>query len=346
MKTINTILYLSLILITFSGCDSNEDNDPSTSCNANFYTITSSHWDSATAVFDVVKYQKSDVLSTPSMLSSNNNFNSVSGILSLVQSAINTNINKIAYLFPNHPDLYQLDINTNVMSISTVPNGGLNPEYANNNLFFLKTNNTTSSSGYLQSGDCTVIDNSANDVSQIFTNIDFSNSGVYDRQFFSSTSNNQDKFYYLANTKLIIYNKLTDTWNDYLLETYNETTNKIMIKGLEYVNDNTLYALKGNLTDSNNITLELIKIDLTGGTPQMSVIRDLTYSLSVTPSDIFLGGNANFINSSYDTCDDNYYFTTSDASNLNSIIFEIKNITNIINEYPVNGKILYGLDIE
>ncbi len=344
MKTINTIIYVSLILIIFFGCDSNEDNDPTTSCDTNFYTIASSHWDWATAVFDVVKYQKSDVLSTPSILSSNNNFNAVSGILSLVQSAINPNTGKIVYLFPYHPDLYQLDINANAISVSTVPNGGLNPEYVNNNLFFLKTNNTTSSSGYLLSGDCTIIDTSANDVSQIYTSIDFSNSGVYDRQFFSSTSNNQDTFYYLANTKLIIYNKLTDTWNDYLLETYNETTNKVMLKGLEYVDDNTLYALRSDLTDSNNITLELIKIDLTSGTPQISVIKDLTSSLSVTASDIFLGGNANFINSSYDACDDNYYFTTSDASNFNSIIFEIKNITNVINEYPANGKILYGLD--
>ncbi len=43
-------------------------------------------------------------------------------------------------------------------------------------------------------------------------------------------------------------------------------------------------------------------------------------------------------------CDDNYYFTFSDWPTINATVFEIKPITNFINEYPINGRLLYGFD--
>lgn len=334
-------IFLLIFSIYLVSCDTNDNNDPSISCNANFYTMASTHWDSTLGNFDILQYQKSTTLSVPNNLSTGNNFVGTSSMLILMNSAINTNLGKIVYQFGFEPIFYTFDLNNNTVSTSPYP-GGFHPEYLGNNLYFLKIDNIINSGDFLQSGDCNIIDSQGNNVGNPLTNVNFSNTGLFTQHYIISTSNNQDKLYYLANTKLIEYDNLNNTWKDHDLEVYNDNTNKVIFKGLEYVDDNTLYALRGHYTTLNSTTLELVKIDISGVVPQVSVLKDLTNQLSATAVSIINANN--WISSSYDSCDDSYYFTYSNVGALNSTIFEIKLISNVINEYPANGKILFGLD--
>ncbi len=347
MKKINKIksiilFQVMMVLLFLTACDTNDDNDPMVDCDAKFYTMASTHWDTSTAVYDIFEYQKSAFANTPNALSTGNSYNISSGILGLMGSAINTNLGKIVYNFSGQSDLYIFDINTNSISVGTIP-GGNHPEYLGNNLYFIRIENSSVSGNFLQSGNCKLVDINNTAISQS-GNLNFANSGLRSPQEIVSTSNYSDKIYYLANTKLIVYNNTNNTWTNYDLEIYNDTSNKVIYKGLEYIDDNTLYALQGDYTDPVNATLKLIKIDLSNSIPQVNVLKNLTGQLSVSALAV-INGNIT-VTSAYDDCDDSYYFTYGEMGNINAIIFEVKLVSNVINEYPVNGRLLYGLDIK
>ena len=330
----------------FVSCDTNDNNDPTVDCDVNFYIMTSPSADQFVGNLNITKYQKSVNLSTPVSVISNHSFMPGSGILTLPSSTVNTNSGEIVYQFSESNGFYSFDINSNVVVNTSNSNGGTHAEFLGNNLRFLTVSWPVSVSGYVQSGDITIIDSSGNTISQN-QNFDFSNSGLPYVHKIISTSDSQNKLYYLANTKLIIYDEVSDTWTDYLLETFNETTNKILFKGVEYVGNNTLYALRSDITDVNNVTLDLVKIDLNGSTPQITILKDLTNVLSVSVTDYFTTFKSDLISSSYDSCDDSYYFSLVDMISLtsaNSILFEIKLVSDVVNEYPVNGEFIYGIN--
>jgi hypothetical protein len=339
-----TILKFLVIIVLFISCDTNDNNDPTVDCDADFYTMSSPSADSFLGRLNICKYQKSDNLSLPTSASTNNNFVIGSGILLLPSSTVNTSLGKIIYQFSEANGYYSFDINTNtVTNIAT--SYGSHAEFLGNDLRFLKVIWPNLVSGYVQSGDVYIGDDAGNDISN-FQNFDFSNSGLTNVARISSTSDGQDKLYYMANTKLFVYDEALNTWSDYLLETFDETTNKIIFKGVEYAGNNVLYALRADVTDVNNVTLELIKIDVNGSTPQITVLKDLTNALSVQVSD-YLINNSDYISSSYDSCDDSYYFSLVDIISLisaNSILFEVKLVSDTIYEYPVNGEFLYGIN--
>ncbi len=344
MKQKFNILMIFIAFGLLTSCDTNDNNDPNTPCDAKFYTMASTHWDSATGTYNIYEYQKSNVLSTPNSLTANQNFIITSGLLNLMESTISPN-GKIVYHFSETPDLYTYDINTGTITTGQIPTGsGVHPEFLGNSLYFLKLINitTTGWGGPLQSADCVVNDEQGNIISQ-YPNVDFSNAGLFAPAYISNTSDKTDKIFYLANTKLIIYNHSNNSWNEYYLENYDDTTNKVIYFGVEYVDTNTLYALRGNYTDPNNTDLKLVKIDLSSGTPQVSPLKNLTGQLSMSVLSI-INGNA-WVCSTYDPCDDSYYFSYADMGNINSIVFEIKLISNTINEYPINNKMLYGFEI-
>ena len=343
------IIYKSAILfyiLSLISCDTNDNNNPNVNCDANFYTMISPSADSFMGRLNIHKYQKSDNLSIPTSVSTNNNFQPGSAILTLPSSTINPSLGKIVYQFSVTNGYYTFDINSNTVTTTSNSNGGSHAEFLGNDLRFLTVIWSNLVSGYVQSGDISIIDDAGNDISN-FQNFDFSNSGLTNVAEIISTSNSQDKLYYMANTKLIVYDEVLDTWSDYLLETFDETTNKITYKGVEYAGNNTLYALRSDITDVNNVTLELIKIDLNGSTAQTTVLKDLTNALSVQTAPYFTTYKKNYISSSYDACDDSYYFSLVDEISLtsaNSILFEIKLISDVVNEYPINGQFLYGIN--
>ena len=344
MKQKFNILIVLITFVMLTSCDTNDNNDPNTPCDAKFYTMASTHWDSATGTYNIYEYQKSNVLSTPNSLTANQNFPLSLSIsfLSLMESTISTN-GKVVYHFTETPVLFTYDINTGSITTGQIPTGsGIHPEFLGNSLYFLNVINQTSTGGFLQTGDCVINDEQGNIISQ-YPNVDFSNSGSFTPDYISNTSDQMDKIFYLANTKLIIYDHSNNTWSDFYLENYDDATNKVIYFGVEYVDANTLYALRGNYTDPNNTELKLVKINLSSGTPQVSPLKDLTGQLSVPVLSIINGNH--FVNSTYDPCDDSYYFTYADMGNINSIVFEIKLVSNTINEYPVNNKMLYGFEI-
>ena len=344
MKSI--IKFLTIILLfNFISCDTNDDNDPTVDCDADFYTMTSPSADTFMGRLNIHKYQKSDNLSIPTPVSTNNNFQLGSGILILPSSTINYSLGKIVYQFAQTNGYYTFDINTNTVTNTANPYGG-NPEFLGNDLRFLKVIWPNLVSGYVQSGDVYIGDATGSDISN-FQNFDFTNSGLTNVGRIISTSDGQDKLYYMANTKLIVYDESLDTWNDYLLEIFDETNNKIVFKGVEYVGNNILYALRADITDVNNVSLKLIKIDLNGSLPQTTVLKDLTNALSVQVEPYFATYKKDYISSCYDACDDSYYFSLVDFISLtsaNSILFEIKLISDVVNEYPINGEFLYGIN--
>ena len=341
MKTsIKNTLFASISLfLLLSACRPHNPPGPPNNCNAKIYGLMSTDWDlSNSPTFDIVDMQK-PLSGSSQTLSTGNTFASGNGMLAYPQTTINTTAGKIIYHFGNRTPLYVFDMNTNTVTTASVPGTyDILPEYLGSNLYFLSFGNLSGTTVDLYLKD---INN--NTVSQ-FTGFDFSNTGVLDYQMLLSTSDKQNRIFYLANTKIIVYDQSNNTWTDYLLEAFNINTNKVIYKGIEYVSGNVLYALRGDYTNTGSETLKLVKIDLSNATPQVSVLKDLTNQMSVSALNV-INGNA-WVGSTYDSCDDTYYFTYTDPGNPSSILFEIDVPGNTVQEYPFSGKVLYGLDID
>jgi len=335
----NYLLSIVALLLLMS-CDTNDNNDPAQSCDADFISLTTSSIDPSQTNFGFYKYPKSNTLSTPVSLNSGNTFLTTNSRLSLAKSTIDNIHNRLTYYFPYINELITYDINNNTVSQATIP-GVSTPEYLNGNLYFLQETNAVSSTFNTLSADFTIIDENLSIVNPS-TSIDFTGSGYFNASYLLSTSNEMDKIYFLANSKLIIYDHSTGSWSDYLLETFDATTNRIYYIGVEYVDANTLLALRGNVMANK---LELIKIDLSSTTPSISVEKDLSGDLSIPSLDIINGHDS--ISTSFDSCDNSFYFVyNSTGSNIRSIVFEIKLNSNTIYEYPQNTSLLLGFDIK
>ena len=69
-------MVFSLLLIA---CDTNDNNDPATPCEAHFYTVAATAWDAAGSTYEVYRYQKSDILSSADVLFTGNPFSILGG---------------------------------------------------------------------------------------------------------------------------------------------------------------------------------------------------------------------------------------------------------------------------
>jgi hypothetical protein len=218
---------------------------------------------------------------------------------------------------------------------------GDNPEFISGNLMYLKTDNIGIPTTFQ------VIDENASAISSVF-NVNLTNSGMINTASISSTSNSRDKIYYLANTTLLTYDHSNGTLSSAQIDTFSPT-NKVYYFGLEYVDNNTLYALKGNV---NNLTIELVKIDISNvASPQVSTLIDLTNSPSLSFNAYSIVNANAYVQSDYDTCDNSYYFTYTnpDGFNAEPYLVEIKLNSNAVNEFPpnllnANGRYYFGLD--
>ncbi len=335
MKTNYLLLLLGLLLI--SSCDTNDNNDPAVQCDADFYTLSTSSYDPSQTQFGIFKYPKSNTLSTPVSLTSGNTFANSNSILGQAKTSIDEVNNKIAYFFPFDKEFIIYDIANNTLTQSSLT-GVTTPEYLNGNLYFIQESNAVTSSYNTLSADFSLVDENFSAVSTP-ASLDFTGTGYFNGLYLISTTDKQDKIFLMANTKLIIYDKSTDTWTDFLLETYNDNTNKVFYMGIEYVDASTLLALRGNVTNSK---LELIKIDLSAANPSISVKKDLS-DLSVSPLSIINGHDG--VCTEYDDCDNSFYFIYNSLGNTpEATVFEIKLNSNNIIEYPQNQSFLWGLD--
>jgi len=343
MKAIRIITYVFLISYLIS-CDTNDNNDPNTVCDAKFYTVAADAWDAAiSSTYEVYRYQKSDQLSNPDILYSGNPFTILGGnFLTRANAALNDDASIYIYSFPGVSSQEYFKYNANTNTFERIPLAGVNnPEFVNNQLKFLRF------VGASTSINLSIIDENDTVISQVNSGLDLSQSNTGMDNVFDilSTTDRQNKLFYLANTILYTYDVSTDTWSSDVIETFDNTNNKVYYRGFEYIENNTFYALKGDETDPNNITLKLVKIDISGNSVQVSILKDLTNALSVTASDIIGPAHRNWINATYDPCDNSYYFKVSYMSPVSTRLFEIKLESNTINESMTNGKIFYGLNI-
>ena len=341
------LLLLTSLSLLLTSCDTNDNNDPAVPCDAHFYTVAATSVQTTGTTYEVYRYQKSDILSSPEVLYTGNPFDTYLGgsILTRANTALNDDASLLIYSFPgvSSQEYFKYDAVAN--TFERIPLAYVNnPEFVNNQLRFLRFESLTG----VTSMDLSIIDESNNVVSQVNTGLDLSqqNTGMNNVFDILSTTDKQNKLFYLANTLLFVYDTAADTWKNYTLEIFDNTNNKVYYRGFEYVGNNTFYALKGDETDPNNITLQLVKIVINGNSAQVSILKGLTNTLSVSASDIIGVQRRDWINSAYDTCDNSYYFKVSYwDTNISSRLFEIKLESNTINESMTNGKIFYGLNI-
>lgn len=336
-----SLLCLNLLFIS---CDTNDNNDPAIPCEANFYTVAATSWDPANnTTYEVYRYQKSNVLNTPDILYSDNPFNVLGGyFLTRANAALNDDASIYIYSFPGvtSQEYFKYDFAANTFERIAMA-GVSNPEFFNNQLSFLSFQITN------MGVTLRVYDENHNVIGQALSGLDLSqpNTGMTNTFDILSTTDRQNKLFYLANTLLYVFDTSTGTWTNYTVETFDNTNNKVYYRGFEHVGNNTFYALKGDETDPNNITLKLVKIDISGNSVQVSVLKDLTNALSVSAQDVIGPQHRDWINSTYDACDNSYYFKVSYMNPVSTRLFEIKLESNTINESMTNGKIFYGLNI-
>lgn len=333
-----TIFYPILILgalLSLISCDTNDNNNPNLPCDATFINFVSSGDGSTNGTYNLFSNQKSTGFNIPNQLLTNNqNFITPNLGIRYAKSCIDPIAKIVEYRIADARISY--DINTNTITQSLFLDGD-NPEFLNGNLHYLKTDSSVTPTTFQ------IIDENANSVSSIF-NVNLANSGLINTQSISSTSNNNDKIYYLANTIILEYDNNNGTLSTSQIDTYS-ASNTVFYFGLEYVDNNTLYALKGTV---NTFTTELVKIDISNpALPQISTLMDLTNSTSLSFNAYSIVNANAYVQSDYDACDNSYYFTYTNPAGTNAqpYLVELKLNSNTINEFPgFTGHYYYGLE--
>jgi hypothetical protein len=209
---------------------------------------------------------------------------------------------------------------------------GAYPEYLSGSLRFLAADHISATNV-----DLSVKDINGNVLASL-TGVSVANAGPFDSNIWS-TSNQNDKIYYTINTNLVIYDDVTNTITVKPFDNYTNT-NKVLYFGLEYVDGNTLYALKG---DINNSTTELVKMDLSTATPTIQVLHTFTQNeLGFNPYSIVNGND--YVQTDYDSCDNSYYITLSVYGANNNVLIETKLNSNTVNVVNLNTTHIFGLD--
>ncbi len=334
------ILFFSFFLVS---CDTDDDNDPSTLCEADFYTLTTSGT-VGTPPYDIYSYQKSTSFQSPVPLLTNFNLNTSGMSLMYFKSTFDKDGGIIVYQIARAHNLIKFDIQTqNIVQISKNPvTDGFYPEFVNHNLYFLQIVPTTfDSHNDIAIADLNIKDNAGMLIAN--TSLNFSNSGFKFNLNASSTSDLNEKIFYLANTSLVTYNVVNQGFSFSQLEVFDVLTNAVYYAGVEYVDSQTLYALRINTTTN---AVDLIQIN-TGANPTSITVLQNLQGLSMQAADIV--NNIEYIKSAYDDCDNSYYFTYTDAYNSSiPVIVEVKPDTGSVTEYPFSvnsGEIFYSLEI-
>ena len=336
-------LLFSLIFFLLLPYDPNNDNDPATSCNTYFYALTTTETIRSHA-YDIFKYRKSISFQRPIPVLSDFNLKTGNASLEFVKSTADLDRGIIVYQIAHALDLVEFDITTQTI-VETTKNpmtDGFYPEYMNGNLFFLRIAPFTyDSHNDIGIAELTVKDLNANVIA--FGSLDFSNSGFKFNLSASSTSNSIDKTYYLCNTSLLIYDNNTQNFSISQLEDFDAATNAVYYTGVEYVDDDTLYALRADIANNE---VDLVKIDISSSPAAVKALTRLK-DLSIQAADLV--NNINFIKSGFDSCDNSYYFTYADTHNGGEpLIVEVKQGNYPLTEYTFSanqGNLIYSLEV-
>jgi hypothetical protein len=357
MKTLKSITYLFIISILLISCDSNEDGNPLTTCESDFYGLyANTSYINTGDKFNLGKYHKSGVLGIPVDISIDNPFTATNGWMQNYTSTYNASLNELTCLLPTNNSLIKCDISSGTTTSTTISNV-VAPAYIGTSLRLLKYSNiisTTTAFPVITNVDLQIVDESGVSVSGSPITVTLNSQSLGNINLISSATFGS-KIYYLANCDLIIYDTVANTFLVKKFDNYNSDTDRKFYQGLELKNNTTLVALKQSVIPTIKINVAAIDVsDLTLTTLPSTEIFTMTQAmLPLTAPTLSVIINAlEYRTTTYDSCDDNYYFTYSTPSIVSvasTQIFEIKlnsvSTTPTVNVYTdSSSKILFAFE--
>lgn len=351
MKTLKTIL-VSTFLLLFLSCDSNEDANPLTTCESDFFGLSSStSYMTSGDTFQFGKYRKSGSIGPLTSLSSGNSLSGTTGWMNFYSSTFNPTLNQLTCLLPSNNLLLKCNATTGVTTSTTI-NNVCAPAYVGTSLRLLKyasvIQDTSTSFPYITSVNVQIVDDAGSPISAAVT-LTLTSKSLGDIKSITSVSTGT-KIYYLANCELIIYDTLSNTFQVKTIDSYDNDTDRKFYQGLEFKNANTLVALKQTVIPTTKIEVNAITIsNLSPSVLPSNSIFNMTSSMlpSSAPSLSLIINSNEYRTTTFDTCDDNYYFTYTTPSVVASAgtrIFELKLNSASVNVYPDSGSIIFSLE--
>lgn len=357
MKTLKSIFAILLVTL-FVSCDSNEDNDTATTCESDFFGLSSStSYINSGDTFSFGKYHKSGTLGAVNTISSGNSLTGSTGWMNYYSSTYSPTLNELTCLLPSNNSLIKCNTTTGVTTTTSI-NNVTAPAYIGTSLLLLKYSSVVMSSApvypKIASVAVQIVDATGTAISGAATTINLTSNSLGDMKHISSATDGT-KIYYLANCELIIYDTITHNFSVKTIDAYDNDTNRKFYQGLELKNNTTLVALKQTVIPSTKI--EVAAIDITNLTPTTlpnTAIFNMTQSLlpASAPTLAVIINASEYRTTTYDTCDDNYYFTYTTPSVVaaaSTKIFEIKlnsaSTTPVVNVYTdSSSSILFALE--
>ncbi len=354
----NKILFSVLICLSLLGCDTDYDNDPTTICNAKFYSFQSQSEIATLSDTYNVGYLSKFNASSPSIFNNaipNTSFNFV-GTLFYPSSSLK-NDNSLLVCLANKTGGKRL-FTANLVTNSVIENGAIStdlsaPVFVNNDLRFLKITNKVAqiTAPYNDVITCSVelVDESGVSFSGTPQIINFPanvENGFRDANIEAVYLNN--KIYFLANCQLIIFDTTTALFSVQTIASYDAVNDKKFMQGLEISANNTLLIMKQTVTPSYKI--EII---------ELASIASLNYSTTVkfnlqqsnfpanSPQLAAIINTSDRRSTTNDSCDNKYYFTyMSNYNPYSTEVYEVDLNALTITNYPFNNTFLFGLEVQ
>lgn len=352
------LILLALLSLPILSCDTNDDNNPATVCDAKFYSFQSaSEITSPSDIFNVGYLSKFSA-SAPSIFNNsipNTNFTD-NGSLFFPTSALKNDNSQLVCLAnkTSGKRLFKADFSGATVSQNSAISSDLSaPVFVNNDLRFLKITNKTAqiSAPYndVISLDVELVDENGTSFSgapQTIVLPSTVENGFRDANIEAAYLN--ATVYFLANCQLITFNTLTNVFAVHTLDNYNFNNDRKFFQGIEISNTNTLLLLKQTVLPANKIEIvelagvasnvftpttlyNLEQSDFPGSAPQLASIINTSDRRSTT----------------YDPCDNKYYFTyMSNYNPYSTDVYEINLNAFNITKYPFNNNFLFGLEVQ
>lgn len=355
MKSIKAIIILMCLTALTTSCNSDDDNNTATVCDAKFFSFRSGAENPAAGDPLDVGFFTKFTTTGPVLLSnlSSSTFTNP-GFLTYPISALNDDNSQLACLtYGSSKKLYKSNLNaSSSIQISTVGSDLHAPVYVNNNLRFLKTTNIVRvgpfSSDRVKSFLVQLADESGTSTSTASLPIDLSviapNGINLDR---IEAARIGTKVYFMADCQLIIYDTTLDQFS--LQEIVGCNGTLTFLQGLEVSSANTLLIMAYNQS-ANPIEMKIIELpNIASGMYTHTVKRNIlqTDLPATAPALIFILNRSGGRCTTYDKCDNKYYFTDGRGFTTSSVVYEVSlNNTSSVQEYNVGANFLFGLEVE
>jgi hypothetical protein len=345
MKTIYRILVVCILLQSCStkDCIELEDNEPVVPCEGVFYSsrftnagtgVESLHFDSfqqpVPTIFSSNEIEQKTVTIDPD------------NIFSLNFSTFDKMNNRYAFFYlwdDSIADntLYLADTNTSTTAALNVQQDYAAPVFLNGDLYSINTQTDLTDLFY----EILFIDQTTGLGSVIFSDnaiID----GLFANGFVSSATNGTDTIYFLGIKTLIAYNVVSNTSQVFDIDIQYDIDISTALSGLEYRTANSqLIAIHHKLNSPNDIN-EVVSINPTNG--NYVSLYDLQDNIGSVSVGLELLTNS----TTYSSCNDTYYITELDLSEVQPIENEIMSIdlSNLDLTKSVTEDFIYGITLD